>query len=170
MDTTPLFVTNSTWPWMAPDATTLYNKLCMALNGPLPGGYKRRYLSVTPFAYKKGTPYTLFSKLYLYLTTLLKFSFERSIFVEAENWLERRRVLLEHPQLRFRLSLQVPTAAVILSTPASPASVEFCTNTRSDWFHIDLLTTSIHTLPYPKHPVYILMSYLSMNQNMSLCA
>ena len=34
----------------------------------------------------------------------------------------------EYPQLRFRLSLQVPAAAVIPLTPASPTSAEFCTN------------------------------------------
>ena len=42
--------------------------------------------------------------------------------------------------------------------------------TRSDRFHIDLLTTFIHTPPYPEHPVYVLMSCLGMNQNMSSCA
>ena len=34
----------------------------------------------------------------------------------------------EHPQLWFRLSLQVPTAIVTPSTPASPTSADFCTN------------------------------------------
>ena len=38
--------------------------------------------------------------------------------------------------------------------------------TRSDRFHIDLLTTFIHTPPYPEHPVHVLMPCLGMNQNM----
>ena len=42
--------------------------------------------------------------------------------------------------------------------------------TRSNWFHIDLLTTFIHTPPYPKHPVHVLISCLGMNQNMGSCA
>ena len=42
--------------------------------------------------------------------------------------------------------------------------------TRSDRFLLDRLTTSIHTLPYPEHPVYVFMSCLSMNQNMNSCA
>ena len=42
--------------------------------------------------------------------------------------------------------------------------------TRSDRFHIDLLTTFIYTPPYPEHPVYILMPCLGMNQNISSCA
>ena len=42
--------------------------------------------------------------------------------------------------------------------------------TRSDRFHIDLLTTSIYTPPYPEYPIYILMPCLGMNQNMGSCA
>ena len=42
--------------------------------------------------------------------------------------------------------------------------------TRSDRFHIDLLTTFIYTPPYPEYPVHILMSCLGMNQNISSCA
>ena len=42
--------------------------------------------------------------------------------------------------------------------------------TRSDRFHIDLLTTSIHTPPYPEYPVHILMLCLGMNQNIDSCA
>ena len=57
----------------------------MALNGPLPNGYKRRYQSVVPSAYKKEIQigYSLSSN--LYLKTLQKFLFEHSILVEAEN-------------------------------------------------------------------------------------
>ena len=42
--------------------------------------------------------------------------------------------------------------------------------TRSDRFHIDLLTTFIHTPPYPEYPIHILMPCLGMNQNMDSCA
>ena len=38
--------------------------------------------------------------------------------------------------------------------------------TRSDRFYIDLLTTFIHTSPYPEHPVHILIPWLGMKQNM----
>ena len=34
----------------------------------------------------------------------------------------------EHPQLRFRLSLQVPVAIATPSTPASPTLADFCFN------------------------------------------
>ena len=43
--------------------STLRNKLHVALNGPLPGGYKRCCESVTLSVYKKGPPDTFFSKL-----------------------------------------------------------------------------------------------------------
>ena len=41
--------------------------------------------------------------------------------------------------------------------------------TRSDRFHIDLLTTSIYTSPYPEYSVYVLMPCLGINQNMGSC-
>ena len=42
--------------------------------------------------------------------------------------------------------------------------------TRSDRFHIDLLTIFIHTPPYLEHPILILMPCLDRNQNMGSCA
>ena len=42
--------------------------------------------------------------------------------------------------------------------------------TKSDRFYIDLLTTFIHTPPYPEHPIRILIPYFDMNQNTDLCA
>ena len=51
------------------------------MGSPLPDDYRHRYQSVAPSAYKRGTLDTLFSKLKI----LLKFSFEHSILVEAEN-------------------------------------------------------------------------------------
>ena len=55
------------------------------MGSPLLDGYEHRYQPVAPSTYKRGTQirYSLSSK--FYPKTLLKFPFEHSILVEAEN-------------------------------------------------------------------------------------